>query len=367
MQTRYQYGSLRLRKRMKGPNVWEFRWLENGKPKSMLIGTIEKLPTKSDAQKAVEYLRMGINAENPQQHFHSVTVGGLIDRFMTEYATKHCRKLTRSTYRSMFKVHIRPRWGSEFVDRVKTMAVESWLENYPHSRQIKAHVRNLMHVLFQCAIRWELIERNPIDLVRQSRKRLKAPRVLTPEEFKALLPHLSEPYRTMVLTVACLGLRVSEMLGLQWGDIDFENLTVMVERSVCEGEVNFTKTEASQSPLPLDPDLAEILVIHKARVECTGSKDFVFANAGGKLPWPDNILADHLKPAATMAGIGNVGWHTFRHTYATLLHALGTKPAVQKELLRHSDIQTTLNVYTQALSAEKREAASKLVDTLWKM
>ena len=93
------------------------------------------------------------------------------------------------------------------------MAVEEWLEAIPHSRQVKSHVRNLMHTLFQAAIRWEMVEQNPIDLVRQSRKRLKTPRVLTPAEFKALLAQLAEPYKTMVITVACLGLRVCELLG----------------------------------------------------------------------------------------------------------------------------------------------------------
>jgi len=72
-------------------------------------------------------------------------------------------------------------------------------------------------------------------------------------------------------------------------------------------------------------------------------------------------------PAAAKAGIGKIGWHTFRHTYSTLLHALGTAPAVRKELLRHSDIQTTLNIYTQAVTSAKREAASKVADLLWRM
>jgi integrase len=366
MQARYQYGDLRIRKRNKGPDVWQFRYFEKGKRKSVLIGTVEKLPTKADAERAAEHRRINVNAQNPQQQFHSVTVGALIDRFMEEYAPKRCRKLTQSTYRSLFKSHIRPRWGDVYVHNVKTMAVESWLDEYPYSRQIKAHVRNLMHTLFQAAIRWEMLERNPIDLVRQSRKRLKVPRVLTPAEFKALLGQLSEPHKTMVITVACLGLRVCELLGLQWGDIDFENLTVRIQRSVVEAEVNETKTEASESALPLDADLAEVLLAHKATSRYLADSDYVFAGANGKPPWPDGILTDHLKPASAKAGIGIVGWHTFRHTFSTLLHALGTTPAVQKELLRHADIQTTLNIYTQAVSAEKREAASKVVSTLWK-
>jgi integrase len=101
MQARYQYGDRRIRKRNKGPDVWQFRYFENRKRKSVSIGTVEKLPTKADAERAVEHHRIHVNAQNPQQQFHSVTVGALIDRFMEEYAPKRCRKLTRSTYRSL--------------------------------------------------------------------------------------------------------------------------------------------------------------------------------------------------------------------------------------------------------------------------
>ena len=219
MQARYQYGNLTVRKRKKGPDVWQFRWMENGKPRSVLVGSIEKYPSKSDAERAVEHLRVKVNAQSPQQQFHSVTVGALINRFMMEYAPKRCRKLTQKVYRSLFENHVRPKWGCQLVQDVKTIAIEDWLEAYPYSPQIKSHVRNLMHTLFQAAIRWEMLERNPVDLVRQSRKRLKTPRVLTPAEFKILLERLREPYRTMVIAIACLGLRVCELLALKWEDL----------------------------------------------------------------------------------------------------------------------------------------------------
>lgn len=367
MQARYQYGSLTLRKRKKGPDVWQFRWMENGRPKSMLIGTTEKHPRRADAERAVQHLRMSINAENPQCQFHAVTVGALIDRFMREYVPKHCRKLTASVYRSLFECHIRPRWGAELLESMKTIAVEDWLDGLASSRQVKSHVRNLMHTLFQAAIRWELAERNPIDHVRQSRKRLKPPRTLTPAEFRALVGELAEPYKTMVITIACLGLRVSELLGLRWGDIDFQNLTIKIQRSFVQGEIYSTKTEASESALPLDPTLADVLLEHQARTVYSSDSDYVFAGGSGKPRWAHTMLADYLKPAAARAKIGSIGWHTFRHTNSTLLHALGATPAVQKELLRHADIQTTLNVYTQAMSADKRTAASRLVDVLWRM
>ncbi|MDE3179468.1 MAG: hypothetical protein KGM47_07375 [Acidobacteriota bacterium] len=164
----------------------------------------------------------GLHKDSRPSQLRPVTVGTLIDRFIAEYAPKRCRKPTQRVYHSLFENHIRPRWGTEFVQNIKTGCVEKWLEEYPHSRQIKSHVRNLMHTLYEAAIRWELVERNPVSLVRQSRKRLKTPRVLTPPEFKSLLLELDEPYKTMVVTIACLGLRVCELMALQWGDIDLK-------------------------------------------------------------------------------------------------------------------------------------------------
>jgi hypothetical protein len=69
-----------------------------------------------------------------------------------------------------------------------------------------------------------------------------------------------------------------------------------------------------------------------------------------------------LKPAALRAGIGKIGWHTFRHTYSTMLRSSGTDIKVQQELLRHANIQTTLNTYTQAVSDQKRVANSRVVE-----
>ncbi|MFI5110142.1 MAG: tyrosine-type recombinase/integrase [Terriglobales bacterium] len=69
-----------------------------------------------------------------------------------------------------------------------------------------------------------------------------------------------------------------------------------------------------------------------------------------------------MKPAVNRAGLGSgIGWDTFRHTYSTILRQLGIDLKVQEELLRHADIRTTMNIYTQAVSAEKRSAHSKVV------
>jgi integrase len=134
----------------------------------------------------------------------------------------------------------------------------------------------------------------------------KPPRALTPEEFKKLLAELSEPHRTMVIVAGCLGLRICEILGLRWGDVNWENLTVLVQRSVVCGKVYETKTEASCKPMPVDPSLAEALLEQRRRAKYVGQEDYIFAGEGGKPRWQGVMLTDHIKPAAVRAGIGKV-------------------------------------------------------------
>jgi len=217
-------------------------------------------------------------------------------------------------------------------------------------------------------MRWELIEvqRNPMSLVRvkDGSKRSREPRVLSVEEVNALIAKLPEPYRTMVMVAACLGLRVSEVVGLQWRDVDWKGLHISVQRSVVQGRVDDVKTKYSRKRVPLDPHLAEVLLNFRTHhaVSIEGG-DWIFSNPQTSRPWlSHHIQQDYIRPAGIAAGIGDgVGWHTFRHTYSTLLRHLKVDVKVQQELLRHADIRTTLNTYTVALSEDLREANSKLV------
>jgi integrase len=182
-----------------------------------------------------------------------------------------------------------------------------------------------------------------------------------------LLAKLEDPYKTMVLVAACLGLRVSELMGLQWGDIDWGNRVVRIRRSSVEGRIyESPKTEESKKPVPLDSSLAQVLAKFRKRAFYQADSDFVFASDRGGSRCQGILLTDHIKPAAVRAGIGKIGWHTLRHTFATLLHDSKAPLAVQKELLRHADVHTTLNIYTQAVGERKRRAASRVVKMLLK-
>jgi len=209
---------------------------------------------------------------------------------------------------------------------------------------------------------------NPLSLVRVKgiSRRQAEPRILAANEIQALIAALPmDPYRTMVVVALSTGLRCSELFALKWLDVDWERLTLLVRRAIVDGVVGDVKTKYSQSGLPLDPVLSEILFAWKRASEFCRETDWVFASPqkAGELPLRSTaVLANHIKPAAITGGLGNsVGWHTFRHTYSSMLRQLGVDLKVQQELLRHADVRTTMNVYTQAVSEQKRAAHSSVV------
>jgi len=145
----------------------------------------------------------------------------------------------------------------------------------------------------------------------------------------------------MCIVTVCLGLRVSETLGLKWGDFDWDDLRVKIQRSWVAGVEDEVKTLYSKKWMPVDPILAELLLELKGRTATLAKDtDWVFVNPEtGKPYWPGRLQEHHLVPAGKAAKIRRIGWHTFRHTYSTLLRAFGVDVKVQQELLRHADNQ----------------------------
>jgi len=362
--TRYQFGWLELRKRRKGPAVWLWRYRSSDseskrEKESVLIGSVKQYPTRQMAWRAAEGLRLAVNQDNRGL---DVTFGGLADRYMLEKLPR--RYSTASKYRSWIIHHIKPRWGDYPIVKVKPVPVEEWIEQLDLAPMSKGHVRTMMHILFRWAMKWELIEVqiNPMSLVHVegSSKRMREPVTLTVEQFHKVLEFVKEPFRIMCIVAICLGLRASELVGLQWNDFDWENLHVAIQRGVVIGRVDEVKTRHSKRAIPLDSALASLLLSYRREAP---SSQWVFPSSRTGRPWwPWVIQRTHLAPAGIKAGLGRIGWHTFRHTYSTMLRGLKVDVKVQQELLRHADIRTTLNIYTQAVPDALRQANSKVVE-----
>jgi integrase len=193
--------------------------------------------------------------------------------------------------------------------------------------------------------------------------------VLTVAELQGLLAALPWRERMLVLLAAGTGLRRSELFALKWRDIDFAAGQMSVTRSIVYQVVGICKTEASQKPVPLHRCLLEALSEWRRRCKYGAAEDWVFASphSRGRRPyWPEEIMKRHVRPVVRALAIDKrVGWHTFRHTYSTLLKSVGADLKVMQELLRHASIRVTLDHYTQAITPAKRAAQSAVVTLLF--
>jgi integrase len=372
-----QQGSFIRKARKHGSDVWQFRWSEkdvqgNRVYRKRVIGTVEQYSNADSARGAVAGLLSEINSGSLPIRPKSMTVAQLCDHFeQRELArdTAWRSYATKKTYNAYLRRWVIPHWGKFELADVKTIHVESWLGCLPLARSSCAKIRNLMSVLFNHACRYELFDRNPIRLVRQSAKRRTVPSVLTPVEIKALVDSLGPRERTLVLLAASTGLRQSELFGLKWGDICFSQGTMNVTRSIVYGVVGRCKTESSQKPVPVHPLLADALTQWGEHCSHRGSDDWVFASKrhrGRKPYWGQAILRRYVRPAALKAGIQKrIGWHTFRHTYSTLLRSVGTEFKVMQELLRHSSLRSTLDIYTQAITPAKHAAQAAVLSLVF--
>src|ERR1700730_15524021 len=124
-------------------------------------------------------------------------------------------------------------------------------------------------------------------------------------------------------------------------------------RSIVKQSVGPCKTEASQTPVPLDPRLVRTLRTWRRSARFRQPTDWVFASSvrQGKFPfWGQSLLRHYIRPAAVKVGITKrIGWNTFRNFYSTLLKANGADIKVMQELLRHASTRVTLDTYTQAV------------------
>ena len=368
-----QQGSIIHAERRSGPDVWEFRWREPGpdgkrKHRRMVIGRIDQLVDESAARGRIAALHLDINFWDARLKGKPLTISELAEHYRQRELkpdTVWKTYSTKLTYEGYLSKWILPRWGNYLLTRINAGEVELWLRSLPLARSSCAKARNLMSVLFNHGIRHDICGRNPIRLVRQSAKRRKIPAILSVPDIQKLLPALPLRERTLVLLDVGTGLRMSELFALKWRDVNFRAREISVTRSIVFQVVGPCKTEASQKSIPLDSYLARTLREWRKHTKYRAPDDWVFASPAscGRRPyWAQSIMRNLIRPAAVELGITeHVGWHTFRHTYSSLLRATGADIKVMQELLRHASSRVTLDTYTQAVTLHKRRAQSDVI------
>jgi integrase len=383
---RYQNGTLERMTRKSGPDIWTYRWVErgSGKRRRVRLGTVKDLRTMQAVKQAADGYRLGANRESDV--VSQITMAAVLDRYEREFVTPcatsllgtvddgKISSLTAKAYRSYLRRWISPRWGKyPIADLGKPQlrsAMEAWLADLSESGKLAPKtvrsIGSLMRLIFRRAVKWGYLENNPMDFVdlpQGSTRRQEKPRTLSPAEYLRLL-ELFEPRERLAIEIAgWLGTRRSEGFGLKWQDIDLKRGVVTFRQGFVSGRISQLKTEASRAEISLPAEVRASLIAWKKLTPYRSPGDWVFASpaTNGRRPfWPDSMLAKHIRPIAAAAGFGKIGWHTFRHS----LSAWG-KEALKleetKELLRHSNVQTTSDVYGGLSLEAKRAAQGRLV------
>jgi len=355
---RHTVGCVRFDKRRK---TWNYLWYEDGKRRSKVIGTKPEYPTKASAWNAAEIWKK----ETHPKAVHGLTVQEIVDHYREEKMPR--RADTRRSYEVWLNNHVLPTWGDRSLNDVQARPVELWLRALALAPKSKAHIRGVLSLLWDYAM-WRgdvPVQRNPMELVtiRSATKRKRPPRSLNVEEFRAFAENLAEPFRTMASLCVCLGLRISECLALRWSDVDWLNGKLRVERGIVCQQVDDVKTTESRRQMPIDSCLLERLKAWKQTTQFSNPEDWIFASPVqlGRLPWSYDQVWRMYQKAATTAGIGRLGTHSLRHTYRSWLDSVGTPVGVQQRLMRHADIRTTMNVYSDVATDEMMEAHHKIV------
>jgi integrase len=322
------------------------------------------LPTEASVRKAIETAVVQQNVETQRPK-----VDARFGAIIALYRKEHLPTLQHSTQelrRYLFRRYIEPKFKDELIRNVTPLSVVRWFQELKLAPTSKASIRSVMSQCFELAALHEYIpatERNPMSVVKIKGTTIRQKKIaeLTIENFKKLIEALPEPINIMTLVAGNLGLRVSELVALQWQDINWKCKEVSIKRKFTHGKLGPTKTVASEAKLPLDDDLLAVLAAWKPK---TGDSEWIFPSPRTGGPRAASMLLQFgLKPAVEKLGLGHVTWHTLRHACRSWLGGAGTSASTQKDLLRHSDIGMTMN-YGHTLSTDMRRAHNKVAKHL---
>jgi integrase len=269
----------------------------------------------------------------------------------------HLRPRTHELYTTALRRHLVPPLGALRLDEIDEDTIAGLVADL-HGRGLSGWtVRNILVPLgriLTSAVRRRLISENPMRrLERRERPQVvhREMRVLQPAEIEALLAMATPKYRTLLAVAVFTGLRQSELLGLQWQDVDLTGELLHVRRQLDRsGSYSLPKTPRALRTVVLMPSLASLLEQHRHDSAFRGPTDPVFATRTGRPMHHRNVSRRGLGVAVERAGLMTPGtprprFHDLRHTFASMLIAQGLTVLYVSRQLGHTSAKMTLDTY----------------------
>jgi integrase len=237
-------------------------------------------------------------------------------------------------------------------------------------------VHNILNRAFSQAIRWRVMAFNPAQLADRPKQERKEMQALSPEEATKFLKFAREDRYYLYFALALeTGARPSELLGLQWKDIDFDQGRVTIQRSLeypdYSNEFRFVEPKTSRSRRSITVSQANLNLLREHRSVQNEKRlkkgadwqqhDLIFCTREGNPIQARNILRRHLRPILKKAELlETLNLYSLRHSCATLLLSAGVNPKIVSERLGHASIVLTLDTYSHVLPDMQQAASDKL-------
>lgn len=325
-----------------------------------------------------------INAKYNDEHSllsAEMTVDAWFTYWIENVKKGNIRKRTLEGYERIYNLSIRQYIGQMMLSEVKPVHCQDVLNQLKEERHYRTgtltNIKQVMHAMFEYALENELVVRNPITKsIKASNGKPEGVEALTADEQKCFMAAAwdSEYYNQFALALQT-GLRVGEIAGLKWSDIDFKNRKLHVKHSVYfdykthKWNIGEPKTESGKRDIPLTEEAIGILKNQKTKADKSQIvnmefHDFVFTKNGE----PIKIMTYfyELRKITKTIGMREISMHVFRHTFATRCIEGGMKPKTLQMILGHSTIQTTLDRYVHVTGDEK-EKEMKSVEAVLKI
>jgi len=349
-------------------NTYIDTWKERGKPRSKSYPTLTAA-TRGRAQRIANG-----NLPASRERFDRYA-----ERWLDDYRGRTENGLaasTRADYRFLIRTYAIPYFRHTPMGDIRPLDVRNFIDHLAKKKPLKsqrgakrlspATVRRIMTPVK--AMLSEAYELNvtPINAGKvrvivhadEGRVRRTAPKTLTRDQIADVLDELRERDRLLFYTLARTGLRIGEVLGLKWRDLENtdDGPVLIVGRQHSRGELrDEAKTEAGHRRVALLPSVSRALIRHRASTEYAGDDDPIFPTLTGTHQ-DDHNVRRRLRPAAKEAGVPWATPHVFRHSLATELRDAGYDAAIIAKVIGHSDENFTRRVYIHTKDSPRFDA-----------
>lgn len=295
----------------------------------------------------------------------------------TKYTERHLSKLspnTIDTYNGHLKKHIIPYFGHKKLQDIRTMHCVDFigaLANYSVSLQICVYT--ILKSILGKAKQWKLLKINPMDGVDRPKGDTRSKKYYDSNQAAEVLTYLQkEPNNWRLFFTACMigGFRRGEMLALEWGDVNFEEQTIRINKTLAAGQViKRPKSDSSERNVKMPQWFMDDLAKFRTEWEQDrddqgtlwqgGKLEYIFHNGIGK-PYYRVVPSHRWKEFTEKHDLPHIRLHDLRHTAATLLLEEGVSLKVIQERHGHADFQTTANIYSHVTKKLSDDAADRL-------